>query len=120
MAKTIAKILGVVFVLVGLAGFAKHDLLRAHLNATHNIVHLVSGVLALYFGFAGSMKSAKGFCIVFGIIYLLLAVAGWFAGAGAEHMWSVASLELGKPDHLINAVLGIIFLAGGLMTKGEG
>lgn len=120
MAKGIAKILGVVLMLVGIAGFARPDLLGTHLNTPHNIVHLVSGALALYFGFAGSLKGAKGFCIVFGLVYLLLAVAGWFAGNPPEHMWSVASLTLGTRDHLLHGVLGIIFLLSGLMTKGEG
>ena len=45
MAKTICKVLGVVFLLVGVVGFAAPTLLNAHLTPAHNVVHIVSGVL---------------------------------------------------------------------------
>src|SRR5262249_9044479 len=116
MAKTVCKILGVVFVLVGLVGFVKPDLLGAHLNAAHNMVHIVSGAIALYFGFAGSAGAAKGFCFIFGIVYLLLGIAGGFLGPGEMHMFNVGTLlTLGKMDHIIHVLLGIIFLMGGLL-----
>ena len=58
MAKTIATILGVVFILVGIVGFISHDFLGTHLTMAHNLVHIVSGALALYFGLAGSLSAA--------------------------------------------------------------
>ena len=76
MAKTVCKILGVVFLLVGVAGFAAPNLLGAHLTPPHNVVHIVSGVVALYFGFAGSLSGAKGFCLIFGLVYLALGLVG--------------------------------------------
>lgn len=116
MAKTVCKILGVVFVLVGICGFVAPTLLGAHLTPAHNLVHIVSGAIALYFGFAGSYSGAKGFCLIFGIVYLLLGVAGWFMGTGPEHMFNIGSLlMLGKVDHIIHMLLGIVFLAGGLL-----
>ena len=75
MAKTVCKLLGVVFVLVGICGFLMPHLLGAHLTPPHNLVHLVSGAIALYFGFAGSGSAARGFCIIFGLVYPL-AVTG--------------------------------------------
>ena len=121
MAKTVCKILGVVFVIVGIAGFISHDLLGAHLNLAHNVVHIVSGALALYFGFAGSAGAARGFCLLFGLVYLLLGVVGWFMGTGPEHMFNVSTLlMLGKMDHIIHILLGVIFLAGGALGKSEG
>ena len=120
MAKTICKLLGIVFVLVGVAGFVSHDLLGAHLNTAHNAVHIVSGLIALYFGFAGSAGGARGFCFLFGIVYLLLGVCGWFLGTGPDHMFNVSTLlMLGKMDHIIHILLGVIFLAGGLLGKSE-
>jgi hypothetical protein len=120
MAKTVCKILGIVFILVGVAGFAAPTLLGAHLNPAHNAVHLVSGAIALYFGFAGSPGAARGFCLLFGLVYLLLGVCGWFLGTGAEHMLDLPSaaspvLMLGKMDHIIHILLGVIFLAGGAL-----
>jgi len=117
MAKTVCKILGVVFLLVGVAGFAKPDLLGAHLSPIHNVVHIVSGVIALYFGFAGSLSGAKGFSLVFGVVYLALGICGLVFGAPPDHMWIVGPLHLAQVDHGIHIVLGVIFLAGGLFTK---
>ena len=117
MAKTVCKILGVVFLLVGVAGFAAPNLLGAHLNPAHNLVHIISGVIALYLGFAGSLSAAKMFCLVFGVVYLGLGVLGMGMGTGADKMWEVGPLHLGTADHGIHILLGVVFLAGGLFTK---
>ena len=117
MAKTVCKILGVVFVLVGVCGFAAPGLLGAHLSPAHNLVHIVSGIIALYFGFAGSLSGAKTFSLVFGVVYLALGILGLALGTGEERMWMVGPLHFGKSDHGIHVLLGIIFLAGGLFTK---
>jgi hypothetical protein len=117
MAKTVCKILGVVFLLVGVAGFVNDRLLGAHLNAAHNVVHLVSGAIALYFGFAGTLSSAKIFSLVFGVVYLALGVLGLALGTGPDRMLEISPLMLGQADHGIHILLGVIFLAGGLFTK---
>ena len=118
MAKTVCKILGVVFLFVGVVGFAAPNLLGAHLTPAHNVVHIVSGAIALYFGFAGTLAGAKTFCLAFGVVYLALGVLGLALGTGIDRMWNVAGLlHLGTADHGIHCLLGIIFLAGGLFTK---
>ena len=117
MAKTVCKILGVVFLLVGVAGFANPDLLGAHLSPVHNVVHIVSGVIALYFGFAGSISGAKAFSLVFGVVYMALGILGLAMGVGAEKMWVVGPFHFGQVDHGIHIILGVVFLAGGLFTK---
>jgi uncharacterized membrane protein HdeD (DUF308 family) len=121
MAKTVCKLLGLVFVIVGICGFLAPTLLGAHLTPAHNVVHLVSGAIALYLGFSGSASAARTFCLVFGVVYLLLGVAGWFMGTGPEHMFNVGTLlMLGKMDHIIHILLGVIFLAGGAMGRSDG
>ena len=118
MAKTVCKILGVVFVLVGILGFVNHGLLGAHLTTNHNVVHLVSGAIALYLGFAGSLSAARAFCLIFGFVYLALGVGGMAVGTGNDREWPIGTLLLfGQADHGIHILLGIIFLAGGLFTK---
>jgi hypothetical protein len=130
MAKTICKVLGAVFLLVGVAGFVAPGMLGTHLSLAHNLVHIVSGVIALYFGFAGSLAGAKTFCLAFGAVYLLLGVVGFVMGApGASEManmthqdprlWKVlpGTLELGQMDHIVHVLLGIVFLAGGALTR---
>jgi Ca2+/Na+ antiporter len=103
---------------VGVAGFAAPRLLGAHLEPAHNVVHIVSGVIALYFGFAGTLSGAKTFALVFGVVYLGLGILGLaFGGAAPERMWTVGPLHLGTSDHAIHILLGVLFLAGGLFTK---
>lgn len=131
MAKTICKILGVVFVLVGIAGFVSPHLLGTHLTLAHNLVHIISGAIALYFGFAGSASGARTFCLVFGVVYLLLGVVGFvmgapgtptMAGMGADpRLWKVlpGTLELGQMDHIVHILLGVVFLAGGVLGRRE-
>ena len=117
MAKTVCKILGVVFLLVGVLGFVTPDLLNAHLTPAHNAVHIVSGAIALYFGFAGTLSGAKTFSLVFGVVYLALGILGMALGTGEDRMWMVGPLHFGQADHGIHILLGVVFLAGGLFTK---
>jgi hypothetical protein len=117
MAKTLCKIFGVVFVLVGIAGFLRPDLLGAHLTPVHNIVHLLTGAISLYFGFAGSDSAARSFCQIFGVIYLILGVVGFvrpdvIAAIIQAHGVEGASL---MPDNVIHIVLGAVFLIVGLL-----
>ncbi len=137
MAKTIAKIMGVAFILVGILGFLAPGMLGMHLSLAHNLVHLISGALALYFGFAGTLSGARLFCIVFGVVYALLGVAGFLLGGGRAHGVAAVpaghhgatdssllavlpgTLELAAPDHLVHILLGIVFLIGGFLTRAD-
>lgn len=131
MAKTFAKIMGVVFLLAGIVGFISNDLLGFHLSPFHNAgVHILSGVIALYFGFSGTMQGARIFDLVFGVIYAMIGVAGFLLGSNQSpstgipgpadpRLWKFLPnfLELGTSDHILHIVLGLIFVVGGLMTK---
>ncbi len=134
MAKTICKILGVVFILVGIVGFLAPGLLGMHLSLAHNLVHIVSGALALYFGFAGTLSGARLFCIIFGVVYGLLGIAGFLLGHAGAHTGAgvpphgtdsslfaalPGSLELASMDHIVHILLAIIFLAGGFLTRAD-
>ena len=113
MAKTVCKLLGVVLLLVGVLGFTHLlDSLGAHLSPVHNLVHIISGILALYFGFAGTLGGAKSFCTIFGLVYLALGFIGLAKGD-----LMIGPLMLGKVDHGIHIIVGAAFLAGGLLTR---
>ena len=131
MAKTLATILGVVFILVGIVGFIAPGFLGTHLSVAHNLVHLISGAIALYFGLAGTLAGARMFDIIFEVVYLLLGVVGFVAGGQGttampgmspdSHLLRVLPgvLELGTMDHTVHILLGIVFLAGGFLTKAD-
>jgi len=119
MAKTIATILGACFLLVGIIGFIAPDLMGMHLSMVHNIVHLVSGALALWIGIAGSYGAARSFCFFFGLVCGLLGVLGFLMGAGPDRMFTIIpdQLMLGRMDHIIHIVLGGLFLVGALLGR---
>lgn len=119
MAKTIALIMGIVFILVGLVGFVSHNFLGTHLSTAHNLIHLISGAVSLYLGLRGSLSAARLFCLVFGGVYLLLGVVGFLLGTGAERMLALipGTLELGTMDHIIHVLIGIVYLIGGFLTR---
>ena len=119
MANRIATVLGVVFLLIGVLGFVMPGLLGAHLSLAHNIIHLVSGAIALWLGLKGTPSGAKTFCIVFGAVYLLLGICGYLLGTGDDRMLTLIpdQLMFGTMDHLIHIAFGVIFLIGGFMTR---
>lgn len=125
MAKLIATVLGLALLLIGAAGFALPGLLGAHLSPAHNIIHLISGAVALYFGTRTDYFSAQRFCIAFAVFYGLLGVAGLIFGHPgtaslppmeySKHLLAVMphQLELGGADHAIHLVLAALFALGG-------
>ena len=118
MAKTLCKVGGLIFLIVGLVGFAMPTLMGFHLTPIHNIIHIVTGLIALYLGFAGSYDGAKTFCLIFGVVYLLIAIIGFMApGTLASilgHAGPMTSADL-MPDNVFHLVVGILFLAVGMM-----
>src|SRR5437868_14344083 len=99
MTKQIASILGGFLVIAGLIGFAAPGFMGMHLSIAHNLIHLLSGALALYFGLGGSLSAARAFCTIFGLVYGLLGLLG-FILAGPGGMWTVVPdrLMLGTMD----------------------
>jgi len=118
MAKAICKVLGVVFLIIGLLGFVSPNLLGMHLSGIHNIIHLISAALALYFGFVASPSAARAFSLIFGAIYLLLGALGFIAPGPVIRLIH-AHLTLGglrsiAADNIFHIVLGAIFIIAGL------
>lgn len=118
MAKTLCKVAGLIFLIGGLAGFATPNLMGFHLTPIHNVIHIVTGLIALYLGFAGSYGGAKTFCLIFGVVYLLIAIIGFMApatlGSILGHAGPLTSAEL-MPDNVFHLLVGIVFLAVGMM-----
>ncbi len=112
MQKTILTILGVVFLAIGVLGFVNNPLLGVfEVDALHNIIHLLSGVLALVavsMG-AGAMKT---FSRIFGIVYGLVAVIGFVSGDNV-----LGLIMVNGADNVLHLVLAVIFLYLGFGHK---
>lgn len=104
-----AYVFGVVFVVIGLLGFvpaaAPDGMLLGlfHVNALHNIIHLATGVVAL---FAGYYHFPKYFFQLFGVIYAVVALLGFWYGA-APILGIVA-------NNMADAVLHVVIAATAL------
>ena len=85
MTKSAALVFGAVFLLIGILGFvpatAPNGMLLGlfHVNPAHNIVHLLTGAIALGVGMTSAYAS-RLFFQVFGIVYGLVAVLGFVYG----------------------------------------
>ena len=122
MTTKLCQILGAVLLAVGVMGFAKPDLLGMHLTPMHNVVHLASGALALYFGTAAP-HGARAFCAIFGTIYLLLGVAGIVAPDAVARLIGHAPLDDARalmPDNLVHLLLGGVLVFAALATTRVG
>ena len=85
MPKKITMVFGVIFVAVGILGFIPAVTPSGRLlgvfevNALHNLIHLATGGVAIVVGMA-SEAAMRNFFRIFGIVYALVAVLGFFYG----------------------------------------
>jgi uncharacterized membrane protein HdeD (DUF308 family) len=118
MAKATCKVLGVIFLIIGLLGFVSPNLLGMRLSGIHNIIHLISAALALYFGFAASPSAARAFSLIFGVIYLLLGALGFIAPGPVIRLIQAyhtpGGLRSIAADNIVHIALGAIFIIAGL------
>jgi hypothetical protein len=130
MMRTVSNVLGVLFILVGLVGFASHNLMGMHLNTTHNVIHLVTGALSLYFGIKGTDYAVRTWCKTAGIVYVFFGVLGLLFGPGmftlrglagetTNHLFKVipGHLEFGTGDSIVHTIVGIIYAITGFVPR---
>ncbi len=116
MTKTLATWFGVIFILIGVLGFIpgitndENMLLGIfHVDMIHNIIHLLTGVLALWMGMAGE-ASAKGYFKIFGVVYALVAVLGFFQG---DSDMLLGLFHNNMADTWLHVVVAVVFLWAG-------
>ena len=126
-ARETCVVLGIVFITIGLIGYVIPYLLEAHLSPTHNLIHVITGALAIWFG-VKSENAAKKFCFIGGTFYTLLGIVGFSVGLPGmatvannsedPFIWKIAPevLELGTTDHIIHIVAGAAFVCAGFLV----
>lgn len=115
--QTAARWFGWVILIVGIAGFIPGIVTASGLelgifqvDPMHNLVHIVSGVIALFC--AQSFGASKTFFKIFGIVYGLIAILG-FVGSGM-----VLGMTMNTADNLLHVLIVIYALYYGF--RGEG
>lgn len=118
MAKTLALVFGVVFVLVGILGWVTNPLVGVgaifETNHLHDLVHLAFGLILLAVAFMAPMKSGLWLKIL-GVVYLLLAVLGFILVPDGGMLLGLVTTNMA--DHLLHIVLGIVLLVAGFVAK---
>ncbi len=108
--KNILYVLGAIFIILGLLGFFNNPILGTfQVDALHNVIHLATGVLAIIFAGMGDSQ-ARTFCLVFGIIYLLVTILGFISGTGKI----LGLISNNMADNFLHLVIAIVFLALGM------
>lgn len=120
MVKKTVLALGAVLAVVGVLGFINVSPIVMDgkllgifaVDTNHNIVHVLSGVLAIVFAMRGESQ-AKLFAKVFGVVYGLVAVLGLVAGGVLSQL-----IAVNMADHVLHVVLALAFLYVGFVAKG--
>jgi hypothetical protein len=118
MAKTMAVLFGVVFLVIGILGFVpavtKDEMLLGifHVNTAHNAVHLLSGVVALICGMMG-VGASRMYFRIFGLVYGAVAVMG-FMNPG-EHSMLLGVISNNMAVTWLHVVIAAVSLLIGFM-----
>lgn len=112
----VAKAFGFAFLVVGILGFIPNPIASPdgifEVNAVHNVVHLLSGLLALAAGYSSDENHAKAYNVGFGVVYALVTVLG-FLGVG----FVVDLLALNTADNFLHLLFTVILLGAGLSIE---
>ena len=80
LVKPLTGLLGVVLTIVGIAGFfVPGMLLFFEVDTIHNVIHLASGLIAL-FAFNSSQSYSRWYLVIFGLVYAVVTVIGFAMG----------------------------------------
>lgn len=112
LVKSVTWILGIVLLLVGLLGFVNNPILGIfEVDTTHNVIHLLSGIVALI-AVSTSESYARLFLIVFGIVYALVTILGFAMGGDILGLF-----HTNTADNYLHAAIAIVCLGVGFGGK---
>ena len=115
--KTWSWIFAIVFLAIGILGFvpgitnADGNLLGIfHVDTVHNIVHILTGAIALLVA-VGSAKSQTAVFKTFGVIYAIVAIVGLVQGDTVLGIFAV-----NMADHVLHVAIALIALYLGFVA----
>jgi hypothetical protein len=116
-----AVLFGVILLVVGVLGFVpavtKNEMLLGifHVNTVHNIVHLLSGAVALFCGMT-SVGAARNYFRIFGVVYGAVAVLGLMHMG--EHTNLLGLISNNDADTYLHIAISVVSLILGFMPAG--
>lgn len=123
MLKRAALVWGIIFVLLGVAGFipgiTTTDTMGMKLlfglfmvNGVHNIVHLLTGLASL--ASSTSEKIARWYFQAFGVIYALVTIIGFIIGSGH---YVLGFIPVNTADNFLHLVIALVALYLGFLYR---
>ncbi len=112
---------GIVLLLAGAVGFLNTSLVGTSENAllrtdtVHNLVHLLTGLLALTIAFGLKGPQQVNAVIGFGVLYVIIFVAV----LASPTLFGLFSVSANAPLHVIHAAVAVVSLGVGLMARGS-
>ena len=116
-----ATLAGVVLVAAGLLGFLNTSIAGTgsgallQVDTVHNVVHLLTGLVALYIAFGLKGEQQVNAVIGFGILYVIIFVAVLLSPT----LFGIFSVAANAPIHVIHAAVAIVSLGVGYMARGS-
>jgi hypothetical protein len=114
MAKKIAMIFGLVFIVVGIVGFFNNPIINIFQAGTiHSIVHLLAG-LVLFFASRSSNPQTSGTALkIVGIVYGLVTVLGFLMIGDKESVTLLGLVDVNHADNWLHLVLSALMIWAG-------
>jgi hypothetical protein len=113
--------IGVAILVVGVGGVLMPNLFGMHLSLMHNLIHLLTGFFAIWFG-ASRPSRAYNFTLLMGTVYAIAGILGFIFGSpGYPTTGSLDAdqnlvrlipdfLEIGTIDHIAHILIGAFML----------
>ena len=123
MVRLYAQVVGIVVLLIGVAGLLVGDgplfggdQFGMNSNLAEDIIHLVTGGLLAYAGFRGTDALVRSVAGGVGVVYLLIGVIGLFPGStmastGPDELFGLLPDGLTPVDNGIHLAVGVLGVA---------
>jgi hypothetical protein len=116
-ARLYAGLIGAVLLVAGIIGFfysssfgspGERDAVLGILdvNGWHNLIHLLSGAAGLM-AFASGPRASRTYALVFGAVYLVVAIWGFVIGDGDSIL---GFIPVNTEDNILHLILGVLGL----------
>ena len=114
-----ATLAGIVLIAAGLLGFLNTSIAGdgngaiLAVDSVHNIVHILTGLLALGIAFALKGEQQVNAVIGFGLLYVVIFVAVLVS----PNLFGLFKVSANAPIHVIHAAVAVVSLAVGSMAR---
>ena len=103
----------------GIVGMILPHLFGGNWSFAENVIHLFTAAVAYYFGTTATYRGARTFCVLTGLFYLVLGIAGFAVRLSPDQVLILIpkAMVLERVDHVIHLAVGTLLLIGGIHTQ---